>query len=77
MRGFASHRLSLMDESVIFVRGNRERNFDRLNSGLAHRVRSVQNRRLFFEKTRRWTKTRLVPLSLSTGINTLDDVIVK
>jgi len=48
-----------LDESVIFVRGNRGRNFDRLNSGLAHRVRSVQNRRLFFEKTRRGTKTRL------------------
>lgn len=50
-----------LDESVIFVRGNRARNFDHFDSGLAHRVRSVQKQRLFLEKTHRGTKTQLAP----------------
>lgn len=51
-----------LDEYVILVRGNRVRNFDRFFSGLAHSgLRSAQKRRLFFEKTRHGTKTRLAP----------------
>lgn len=50
-----------LDESVILVRGSRARNFDRFDSGLAHRVRSVQKRRLFFEKAHCETKMRLAP----------------
>lgn len=52
----------ILDESVISVRGNRAWNFDRFDSGLAHRLRRVSRNGACFSRKTRDKDTRGLPL---------------